>query len=269
MGSDALLSWAASWPLAAGLAVALALFTLTWLVHLLLRDASIVDVLWGPSFLIVAGVYAALAPGAAPRRWLVLALVAAWALRLGGYLFVRRLGEPEDARYRAMRARWGGAFPWVSLVVVFWLQAVIAWVVSWPLARAIRAAEPAGWSGLDGVGALLVLAGLLFETVGDWQLARFKADPANSGGVMDRGLWRISRHPNYFGECVVWWGFGLLALATGFAAWWTLASPLLMTFLLLRVSGVRLLEKGLAETKPGYADYVRRTNAFFPGPPRS
>jgi len=195
--------------------------------------------------------------------------VALWGLRLGAYLLRRKWGEPEDHRYAAMRARWGERrFPWLSLVIVFWLQAVILWVVSWPLFQAVRADRPAGLTWLDGVGVVLFVVGFVFETVGDWQLARFKADPANRGRVMDLGLWRYTRHPNYFGECVLWWGFGLIALATGFAeAWWTLVSPVVMTFLLLRVSGVSLLEETIEERRPGYREYVRRTNAFVPGRP--
>jgi len=273
-----LLAQAESWPLAAGLAVALAAFTLVWLLHLPLRDASIVDVLWGPAFALVAAAYGAL-PGTAggPRSRLVLVLVSLWALRLGGYLLWRRWGEPEDARYQAMRSNWGAAFPWVSLPVVFWLQAVICWIVSWSLYVGIRGAGTAaggnagGLSWLDWLGTALFAVGFLFETVGDAQLARFKADPANHGKVMDRGLWRFTRHPNYFGECVLWWGLWLIAVAsgpTGWGPWWSLVSPMVMTVLLLRVSGVTLLERHMEGTKPGYAEYVRRTNAFVPGPPK-
>lgn len=261
--------------LAVGLAAALALFTAAWLIHLPLRDASIVDPLWGPAFLAVTAVYAAVSGDGGARRLLVLLLVALWALRLGGYLLWRKWGEPEDHRYRAMRERWGeDAFPWLSLFLVFWLQAAILWVVSWPLFRAVRgggsegAAPAPGLGWLDGVGLALFAVGFCFEAVGDFQLARFKADPENEGEVMDRGLWRYSRHPNYFGEILVWWGFGAIALATGPAeAWWTLAGPALITFLLLRVSGVTLLEEDIEERRPAYRDYVRRTNALIPGPP--
>lgn len=253
-----------------GLAVAAGLFTLAWLAHLPLRDASIVDPLWGPAFFVVAGAYAGLTEGSGARRLLVLVLVGVWALRLGGYLTWRKWGEPEDHRYAAMRERWGARrFPWLSLGIVFWLQAVILWVVSWPLFQAVRADRPAGLTWVDGLGAFLFAVGFAFETVGDWQLVRFKADPANRGRVLDRGLWRTTRHPNYFGECVLWWGLGLIALATGVEdAWWTLLSPVLMTFLLLKVSGVSLLEQGMEERRPAYREYVRRTNAFFPGWPK-
>jgi len=147
---------------------------------------------------------------------------------------------------------------------VFWFQAVLAWVISLPLLGAMFGHQPLGW--LDGIGVLLFAVGLLFESVGDWQLSRFKADPANAGKVMDRGLWRYTRHPNYFGDFCVWWGFYLIALSAG--AWWSVIAPLIMSALLMKYSGAGLLEKDIGERRPKYADYIRRTNAFFPGPPR-
>lgn len=258
--------------LAAGLGTALGLFTAVWLWSLVRRDASVVDLFWGLGFVAVAATYAVASGGAGPRRVLVLALVGAWGLRLSGYLAWRNLGRPEDYRYREMRERRGRSFPWVSLVSVFWLQAVILWIVSWPLAQAIASPVPARLTWVDGAGAALVAVGLLFETVGDAQLARFKARRRRAGGeaaaaVLDRGLWRYTRHPNYFGDALVWWGMGTVALATPGAAW-SLIGPALMTFFLMRVSGVTLLEKRLRETKPAYRDYVRRTNAFFPWFPK-
>ncbi len=194
----------------------------------------------------------------------MLALVAVWALRLAIYLALRNWDAPEDHRYRAIRARNEPGFRWKSLYLVFGLQALLAWLISAPLAGAIASAAPLG--ALDALGAALAAFGIVFEATGDAQLARFKADPASAGKVMDRGLWRYTRHPNYFGEFCVAWGFWLLAAAGG--AWWTLFAPLLMTLLLLRVSGVALLEKDIGERRPAYRDYVARTNAFFPGPPR-
>ena len=136
-----------------------------------------------------------------------------------------------------------------------------------PLLQVQRGPLPAPIRWLDAVGLLLFLIGFLFEAVGDFQMARFKADPANRGRVLDRGLWRYTRHPNYFGDATLWWGFACFALATPRSAW-ILISPILMTLLLLKVSGVALLEKGLRQTKPAYADYVRRTSAFLPWPPK-
>jgi steroid 5-alpha reductase family enzyme len=141
---------------------------------------------------------------------------------------------------------------------------VLAWLVAAPLAAAIGAPGPLG--AVDIAGVVLVLFGIVWETIGDAQLARFKADAANARQVMDRGLWRYSRHPNYFGEFCVWWGFFVIALGAG--AWWTVLSPLLLSVLLLRVSGVTLLERDIGERRPAYSDYVARTNAFFPGPPK-
>jgi steroid 5-alpha reductase family enzyme len=166
-----------------------------------------------------------------------------------------------------MRASRGPSFAWTSLFTVFWLQALILWAVSMTLFQAQRSATPASLTWIDAVGLACFATGLFFESVGDWQLARFKSDPANRGKLLTTGLWRYTRHPNYFGDAMVWWGFFLFALATP-GSLWTIYSPMLMTFLLMRVSGVALLEKALAKTKPGYEAYVARTNAFFPWFPR-
>jgi len=251
-----------------GLVGALALMSLVWVVGLLRRDVSIVDVFWGLGFVLVSWIYYVDAgPGGGPRRLLVPALVTLWGLRLALHIAWRSRGRGEDPRYAAMRARDPERFPWRSLVTVFWLQAAILWIVAMPLLQVQIQPRPLALGALDALGLSLFAIGFLFESLGDWQLARFKADPANRGRVMDRGLWRYTRHPNYFGDATLWWGLALLALATD-GGWWVLLSPLLMTGLLLKVSGVTLLEKGLSETKPGYADYVRRTSAFLPLPSR-
>jgi steroid 5-alpha reductase family enzyme len=191
-------------------------------------------------------------------------LLALWAARLALYVARRNAGKGEDRRYQEIRARNQPGFAVKSLYLVFWLQALLAWVISLPLLGAFAGNQPIG--PLDYAGVALWLLGFMFEAGGDWQLSRFKNDPANADKVMDRGLWRYTRHPNYFGEFCVWWGFYCLALSAG--AWWSVAGPLLLTFLLLRVSGVRLLEKDIGNRRPRYADYVLKTNAFFPGPPR-
>ena len=249
----------------AGLAAATALMTLVWVVSLIKRDAGIIDIFWGPAFALLAWVYWAAGPGQGARRLLVPVLVTVWALRLAGYILWRNRGGGEDYRYAAMRAKYGRAFPPLSLVIVFWLQAALAWLIAMPLLQVQRTGAGLGW--LDGLGLALFAVGLFFEAVGDFQLARFKSDPSNRGKVMDRGLWRYTRHPNYFGDATLWWGLACFALATPGSAW-VLPSPVLMTFLLLKVSGVALLEKGLGSTKPGYEEYVRRTSAFLPRPPR-
>lgn len=254
----------------------LALAGATWLLSLLKRNVAIVDSIWSLLFLAAALTYGYTAPhwddplaaGRAPhsedRRWLVIALVAIWAARLAIYITWRNWGHEEDRRYQAIRARNEPGFAFKSLYLVFGFQALLAWVISLPLLGAILSPRPLGW--LDAAGVAVWAVGLFFETVGDAQLARFKADPANRGRVMDRGLWRYTRHPNYFGDFCVWWGFYLIALSAG--AWWSVLGPLLMSALLMKYSGAGLLEKDIQERRPGYADYVRRTSGFFPRPPR-
>jgi steroid 5-alpha reductase family enzyme len=243
-----------------------AAFLALWLLSLALRDASIVDVFWGLGFVGVAWIAFALGEGAPGRKWLVAGATTLWGLRLAGWLAWRNRGAGEDPRYQRMRRHHGARFPWVSLFTVFGLQGVLLFLVSLPVQVAqARPGPPLG--AFDLAGATLVAVGILFESVGDWQLARFKADPANRGRVMDRGLWSWTRHPNYFGDAVTWWGLGLVACAVP-GGGWTLASPALMTALLLRVSGVALLERSLARSKPGWAEYAARTSAFFPRPPR-
>src|ERR1700690_593569 len=256
-----------------GLAAAATLGLLTWALSLKLRNVSILDSLWSLMFLLQAWIYAAPAGTVAPvgtRTRLVLVLVTLWALRLSGYITWRNWGHGEDRRYQAIRARNEPGFAFKSLYLVFLLQAVLAWIIALPLLGAMRPAAGAGNPGPPGVldiaGAALWLLGFVFEAGGDWQVSRFKARPANQGKVMDRGFWRLTRHPNYFGEFCIWWGFYLLALSAG--AWWSLPGPLLISVLLMRVSGVTLLEKDMGERRPQYAEYIRRTNAFFPGPPR-
>jgi steroid 5-alpha reductase family enzyme len=206
--------------------------------------------------------------GTFPRTFLVVTLVAMWGFRLGGYLVWRKLQSPgEDFRYAAMRARAGDDFDVQSLATVFGLQAVLMWVVSLPVQWAVTTPSSPSLGTMDLVGVLLWGAGLAFEAVGDLQLIEFKSDPANAGKVLDRGLWRYTRHPNYFGDCLVWWGFYAFACATPHG-WWTFIGPVVMTVLLVRVSGVPLLERALLRRKPGYAAYVARTSSFVPLPPR-
>jgi steroid 5-alpha reductase family enzyme len=245
---------------------------LGWLLSVRLRDVSIVDVMWGPGFLLVAAVAVALGSGDGARKLLVLSLVGIWGLRLARHIFARNYprhgGKGEDYRYRAIRERQGARFVWLSAFTVFGLQGVLLLFIAMPLMAAVASPGAAALGPFDLAGAALFVAGFLCEAVGDMQLARFKADPANRGRVCDVGLWRFSRHPNYFGDALLWWGFFLLACAVP-GGWRTIASPIVMTVLLLKVSGVALLERGLAASKPGYADYVARTSAFVPWFPLS
>lgn len=249
----------------AALAAAAAVMVAAWIVSLPLRDASVADIAWGLTFVAIALAAAAAGEGDADRSTLVAVLVAAWGLRLAGYIAWRHDGE--DRRYRAMRERQGRRFAFRSLVTVFLLQAAIAWIVSLPIQVAATDPGPANLGLLDWLGALVAVAGIGFEATADAQLAGFLRSDRTDGAVMDRGLWRYSRHPNYFGDTVFWWGIWLIALATG-SGWWTLVGPALMTFLLLRVSGVAMTERTIGKRRPEYARYVERTSAFVPRPPR-
>lgn len=236
-----------------------------WLFSLLRDDVSIVDAFWSLMFLLAAVVYYYQAPETGPMALWVLALTAIWAVRLSAYIAWRNHGEPEDHRYQEIRKNNQPGFRFKSLYIVFGLQGLLAWVISLPLMVALSGQASPG--PLSYAGALLWLIGFAFESIGDLQLARFKANPDNRGKVLNTGLWRYTRHPNYFGNFTLWWGFYLIALSAG--GWWTIVSPLLMSFLLLKVSGVALLEKDIGERRPKYADYIRNTNAFFPGPSKS
>ena len=252
----------------AGLGWTAVLALLTWLVSLARRDASLVDRVWSACIAGAGFVYLALLPSTGVRGWWMAVLAGAWALRLGVFITWRNWGHGEDRRYQAIRERNAPHFGWKSLYLVFGLQAVLAWVVSAPLFVGM-AAVPTSLGWLDMAGIALALCGIGFEAVADAQMARFRADPANHGQVMDRGLWRHSRHPNYFGEACVWWGLWLIAVAgAGWAGAWSAVSPVLMTWLLLRVSGVRMLEADIGERRPAYRDYIARTPAFVPGPRR-
>jgi len=230
-------------------------------------DASVADIFWGLSFVVMAWVGMATGGGSTTRSVLLAVLVTVWGLRLAGYLAWRNLPHGEDARYAAMRRRRPDTFVRWSLGAVFVAQGVLAWVVALPVTLALSDPAPSGSPWWAVAGTALWLVGLAFETVGDAQLARFKADPANRGRVMDRGLWHWTRHPNYFGDWCVWWGLFVVAAGSGRARFGVIG-PVLMSVLLTRVSGKDLLERTIGERRPGYADYVRRTNAFFPGPPR-
>lgn len=249
---------------ASGLTVALSIALILWLVSLIRRDVSIVDPFWSLFFLAMTLTYFWLAPADSERALLVLFVVVIWSVRLAIFILLRNWGEGEDFRYQRIRAENEPGFWLKSLYIVFGLQAILAWIISMPLLAALLGTSPLGW--LDLIAVSLWLIGFGFEAIGDHQLASFKANPDNKGRVLDTGLWRYTRHPNYFGEACIWWGFFVFALAAG--AWWTIIAPILMTFLLLRVSGVALLEKDIGERRPAYAEYIRRTNAFFPGPPK-
>jgi len=248
-----------------GCALVVAVWTLLWLLSVWLRDVSIVDIAWGPGFILMAGVALASSADPGQRAWWAAGATALWGVRLSVHLALRARGRGEDDRYAAMRQEHGDTFPLRSLVTVFWLQAILIAVLSAPIWTAVRSSGrlgPVGW-----VGVVLFGVGLAFEAVADGQLARFKKRAEEGREVLDTGLWRYSRHPNYFGEALLWWGFGLLGVDAG--AWWTLLASGAVTILVLKISGVPLLEESLQERRPGYADYVRRTPAFVPWFPKS
>jgi steroid 5-alpha reductase family enzyme len=245
--------------------VILGVMTALWLVSLALRNSSIVDIFWGTGFVIANWVYFALTPdGLLARKLLISILVTLWGLRLSLYILWRNWGKPEDFRYQKWRQEHGEKWWWRSLFQVFILQGALLLIISAPLLAAQLYAAP-GLTWLDVLAIPVWVIGFFFEAAGDWQLAHFKANPANRGQVMNQGVWRYTRHPNYFGDAAQWWGYYLIAASAG--GWWTILSPILMTTLLVRVSGVALLEKTL-DRRPGYKEYVETTSAFVPWLPR-
>lgn len=252
--------------LCTALAVAVAL-GITFAVALRVGRQAVIDVTWGLGFVAIAltAFVVTGGQGDALRRWLALALTAAWGLRLAAHIYSRSRGKGEDPRYAAMLARTDGNAGAYALLHIYLPQGLIMWFVSLPVQAAMVVRGGLPW--VLWFGVVVWAVGFFFESVGDLQLTRFRGNPANRGKVLDTGLWRYTRHPNYFGDACVWWGIALVA----FSAWpgiLTLASPVLMTWFLARGTGKPLLEKGMADRRPGYADYVRRTSGFVPLPPR-
>jgi steroid 5-alpha reductase family enzyme len=249
------------------LTVLVILMTLLWLVSIWFKNVSIVDLFWGLGFVVSAGVYAFFSEDIGTRGFLVLSLVIVWGLRLSGYLAWRNIGKGEDFRYREFRRHYGEKrYWWISYFQTFLLQGVLMWLISVPLLGSMMGQGVQEISMIDFAGLAIWLIGFVFEAGGDWQLARFKSNPANKGSVLNSGFWRYTRHPNYFGDAAVWWGFGLFSISAG--SYLPVLGSLLMTALIIKVSGVALLEKTLKTDKPGYAEYIRRTSAFIPWFPK-
>lgn len=247
--------------------VILGFMTAVWIVSLILRDSSIVDIFWGTGFVVANWLYFALTSDGFPtRKALICLLVTVWGLRLSLYILWRNRGKGEDFRYQKWRQEAGSKWWWYSYFKVFVLQGFLMWVISVPLLAAQLYLTPDRLTTLDLLAILVWAAGFFFEAVGDWQLARFKANPTNEGKVLNRGVWRYTRHPNYFGDATQWWAYYLIAVAGG--GFWTILSPIIMTFILLRVSGMMLLEKTLTTTKPQYQEYIETTSAFIPWFPK-
>jgi steroid 5-alpha reductase family enzyme len=235
-----------------------------WLLSLALKNSSIVDIFWGMGFVITFWVGTIFVPGEMTARTTLLGvIVTIWGLRLSLYIFQRNHRKTEDFRYAKWREEAGQSWWWCSFFKVFVLQGLLMWIIAIPLlATQTSRASDSALKCWDLIAAIVWLTGFAFEAGGDYQLARFKADPANKGKLLTTGFWSVTRHPNYWGDAVQWWVFYLLALISG--AWWTILSPIIMTLLLRNVSGVALLEKALKETKPGYAEYIANTPAFMP-----
>jgi steroid 5-alpha reductase family enzyme len=249
-----------------GFLVALGCMAALWLLSLYLKNSSIVDIFWGAGFIVLNGVYFALSPdGFLPRKLLIGILVTIWGLRLSIHILGRNWGKPEDFRYQKWRMEHGSRWWWRSFLQVFLLQGALMWLISAPLLAVQSGTAPDRLTLIDALGVLVWAVGFFFESAGDAQLARFKSDPANKGKVLSTGVWRYTRHPNYFGDSAQWWGFFLIGACAG--GGWTIFSPVIMTLLLLRVSGVALLEKTM-ETRPGYKEYIERTSAFIPWFPK-
>lgn len=250
-----------------GLAAVIILFTILWGVSVRLENSSIADVAWGPGILAIGLTYFFTGPflsdGVTTRALLTLGLLALWAIRLSVHIGMRQRLHGEDARYVKWRDEYEDHWWWISYFKVFLLQAVIAWVISLPIYFAIVSLAPASLTIVDYLGVVLFAGGWAFEAIADEQLRRFKADRSNKGKILDSGVWKYSRHPNYFGESVLWWGFGLIGLATGGVP--GLLGPAIMTYLLIYISGVAMLEATM-RAKPGYAQYAGRTPAFLPMP---
>lgn len=244
----------------------LATMVVLWVVSVWRRNASIVDPFWGTTFVIAGWWYFVRAPDGDPgRKLLLMVLVTVWGLRLSLYLVWRNWGHGEDPRYQAFRRRYGPErYWWVSLFQVFLLQGTLSWLIGAPLLGAQHGGGSLGW--LDALAAAVWLVGFVFEAGSDLQLARFRARRTSPDQLLTTGFWRYTRHPNYFGDAACWWGYGLFSIAAG--GYVAALGAVLMTALIIKVSGVALLERSLGEQKPGYAEYARRTSAFLPWPPR-
>ncbi|AZI58900.1 DUF1295 domain-containing protein [Nakamurella antarctica] len=228
------------------------------------KKYSVIDAMWGPGFVVIAWVAFAVSAGHGDTlvRWIVVAAVTIWGLRLGGYILLRNHGLPEDGRYIDMLKDVG---PTGVIRKVQVPQGLAMWFVSLPVQLAMVLPGPAGWGLWVGVAVWLV--GIGFEAIGDAQLAKFKSDPANKGQVMNRGLWRYTRHPNYFGDATLWWGIFLM-VSWSWIGWLTILWPAAMTYLIVAKTGKALTEKRMSSSKPGYAEYVETTSGFLPLPPR-
>jgi steroid 5-alpha reductase family enzyme len=245
----------------------LTIMTILWIVSIFLKNVSIVDLFWGTGFVMVNVFYFIETEAFTIRPILLLIMVTIWGLRLSSYLAWRNIGKGEDFRYREFRKKYGEKnYWWISFFQTFLLQGILMWVISLPLFGVNFFSHSENLNLIDFLGILVWIIGFIFEAGGDYQLAKFKLNISNKGKVLNTGLWRYTRHPNYFGDAAVWWGYGILCLAAG--GYLYILGSLIMTLLLIKVSGVALLEKTLKDRKPEYRDYIQNTNSFFPGLPK-
>jgi steroid 5-alpha reductase family enzyme len=250
-----------------GLLLILVLVSVLWITSIFLRNVSIVDLFWGMGFAIVNCWYCFANEKITSRQILLLVLVTIWGLRLSIYLALRNIGKGEDFRYREFRKNYGEKnYWWISFFQTFLLQGLLMWLISSTLWSINRFSDENSLNIIDYVGLSVWIIGFIFEAGGDYQLAKFKKNVNNKGKVLKTGFWRYTRHPNYFGDAAVWWGYGLLCIAAG--NYWYLLGSVLMTLLIIKVSGVALLEKTLKVQKPQYLDYIQKTNSFIPWLPK-
>ena len=247
--------------------IILILLVILWLTSVFLKNVSIVDLFWGFGFVVINTFYVLSSSEVTDRQLLVLVLVSVWGLRLSFYLGWRNIGKAEDFRYQEFRKKYGPErYWWFSFFQTFLLQGVLMMLISTPLLGANFGEQNSGLQWLDYAGILVWIIGFTFEAGGDIQLARFKSNPQNKGKVLNTGFWKYTRHPNYFGDSAVWWSYALFSIAAG--SYWLSLGSVLMTLLIIKVSGVALLEKSLTSTKPQYSEYIRKTNAFIPWFPK-
>ncbi|MFT4643229.1 MAG: steroid 5-alpha reductase family enzyme [Candidatus Azotimanducaceae bacterium] len=247
--------------------IILALITLLWIWSVFIKNVSIVDIFWGFGFVVVNVIYAYMSGELNARKILILTLVSIWGIRLVIYLAIRNIGKGEDFRYQEFRRNYGPKrYWWFSFFQTFLLQGVLIMIISLPLLGIHSSATSGDLNVLDYLGILVWIIGFTFETVGDFQLARFKKNVKNKGKVLNKGFWKYTRHPNYFGDSAVWWAYGIFSIAAG--SYWQIIGSIIMTLLIIKISGVSLLEKTLKDTKPQYRDYIQKTNSFFPWFPK-
>ncbi len=243
------------------------MMSMLWIISIMIKNVSIVDLFWGAGFVVVCFIYFFKADGFEFRKILLLTMVTVWGLRLSLYLAWRNIGKSEDYRYRKFRKDYGEhRYWWISFFQTFLLQGILMWLISAPLLGAQYYKGFNALGVLDYLGLFVWLIGFVFEAGGDIQLSAFKADPANKGKVLDKGFWHYTRHPNYFGDAAVWCGYSLICISTG--SYFPVLGSVLMVALIIKVSGVALLEKTLKETKPEYKVYIEKTSAFIPWFPK-